>query len=124
MPAWMTSLLRELIPVPKPASDSRTSGVRPRTASSAATASPTTPAPITIVSTVSISGALLARPSSGGRVCSGGLHRDREVDRVGHEAVAMGPLVELGEPALVFRVELDAGAQRHRHETRLAVFLA
>src|SRR5690606_9684623 len=129
MPAWMTSLLRELTPVPKLASASRTSGASPREARSAATASPTAPAPITIVSTVSMAAALvwrrMARPSRGVRAAgSGRVDGDREVDRVRHEAVAMRSLVELREAILVLGVELDPRSQGHRHEAGLAVFLA
>src|SRR5438105_13782256 len=54
MPAWITSLLRELAPVPKRPAASRIRTSRPRSASSRATASPTTPAPTTITSALSI----------------------------------------------------------------------
>lgn len=54
MPAWMTSLLRELVPVPKVGAESRTSTSLPLRASSLATASPTTPAPITTHSALSL----------------------------------------------------------------------
>ena len=50
----MTSLLRELTPVPMAFSRSRTMVSRPRCASARPTASPTTPAPITTASTVSM----------------------------------------------------------------------
>src|SRR5476651_2518972 len=53
MPAWMTSELRELVPVPIPSADSRMMTSRPARASARATARPTTPAPITTQSTVS-----------------------------------------------------------------------
>src|SRR5690606_12666511 len=139
MPAWITSLLRELMPVPKLASASSTSGAWPRAASSAATASPTTPAPITTVSTDSISatgaGAAYAGPARRRRARSepGGRHRHRgsvrldrdgEVHRIGHEAVAVCPLVEGRELVLVLRIEGDARAQGDRHEAGLAVLLA
>ena len=54
MPAWMTSLLRELVPVPKVGADSSTKTSLPLSASSLATAIPTTPAPITTQSTFSL----------------------------------------------------------------------
>src|SRR3546814_60755 len=50
MPAWMTSELRELVPVPIASAASTISTSRPDRASSRATASPTTPAPRTIQS--------------------------------------------------------------------------
>src|ERR1051326_8075303 len=54
MPAWMTSLLRELVPEPISVSCSRISTSRPLRASARAMASPTTPAPITTHSISSI----------------------------------------------------------------------
>src|SRR5437879_7879194 len=54
MPAWITSLLRALAPVPKRAAASRISTSRPASASSRATARPTTPAPTTTASTLSM----------------------------------------------------------------------
>lgn len=54
MPACITSLLRELVPVPKLGADSMTKTSLPYfTESSLATAMPTIPAPITTQSTVS-----------------------------------------------------------------------
>src|SRR5271165_502992 len=53
MPAWFTSLLRELIPEPIAPSLSTTITWRPARASARATASPRTPAPITRQSTKS-----------------------------------------------------------------------
>src|SRR5262249_44438440 len=50
MPAWITSLLRELVPVPIVLSRSSTITSRPASAKARATARPTTPAPITTVS--------------------------------------------------------------------------
>src|SRR5664279_5679594 len=50
MPAWMTSLLRELMPLPMPGPASSTRGSRPCRASSRATARPTPPAPTTAAS--------------------------------------------------------------------------
>ncbi len=50
----MTSLLRELAPVPKRAAASRINVSLPPPASSRATARPITPAPITTASTLSI----------------------------------------------------------------------
>jgi hypothetical protein len=47
----MTSLLRELMPLPIPAVPSRTIVSRPRSASSRAIARPTAPAPTTMAST-------------------------------------------------------------------------
>lgn len=54
MPAWMTSLLRELVPVPKVEAESRTKTSLPLEASSLAIAIPTTPAPITTQSSFSV----------------------------------------------------------------------
>ena len=51
MPAWMTSLLRELVPLPMQSVDSSRITSRPAAASWRATASPITPAPITTQST-------------------------------------------------------------------------
>lgn len=59
MPAWMTSLLRELVPVPKVEADSNTNTSLPFNVSSLATANPTTPAPITTQSTFSFGTPLL-----------------------------------------------------------------
>src|SRR5579863_5377169 len=67
MPAWITSLLRELAPVPNRSAASRINTSRPRNASSRATARPMTPAPTTTASTLSI-----------GRECS----RSRRARRV------------------------------------------
>src|SRR5271168_400940 len=53
MPAWMTSLLRELTPVPMASSASTTTS-RPVRANARATARPTTPAPMTRHSTASM----------------------------------------------------------------------
>ena len=53
MPAWITSLLRELVPVPKLDADSTTSTSRPAMASARATARPTAPAPTTTASAAS-----------------------------------------------------------------------
>src|SRR5215831_10107814 len=50
MPAWITSLLRELVPVPIAPSRSSTITSRPASAKARATARPTTPAPMTTVS--------------------------------------------------------------------------
>jgi hypothetical protein len=61
MPAWMTSLLRELVPVPKLGAASTTSTSRPAMASARATARPTTPAPTTTASAAS-RGTPVARP--------------------------------------------------------------
>ena len=54
MPAWITSLLRELVPVPKVGADSSTKTSLRLSASSLAMAIPTTPAPITTQSTFSL----------------------------------------------------------------------
>lgn len=54
MPAWMTSLLRELVPVPKVGAESSTRTSRPVSARCLATARPTTPAPITTQSALSL----------------------------------------------------------------------
>lgn len=54
----MTSLLRELVPVPKVEANSMTTTSLPLSASSLATAIPTTPAPITTQSTDSLATAL------------------------------------------------------------------
>jgi hypothetical protein len=61
MPAWMTSLLRELVPVPKLGAASTTSASRPAIASARDTARPTTPAPTTTASAAS-RGTPVARP--------------------------------------------------------------
>src|SRR5262245_53039195 len=53
MPAWMTSELRELVCVPMASSASRITTSRPDRARARATASPTTPAPITTASSFS-----------------------------------------------------------------------
>lgn len=53
-PAWITSLLRELIPVPMLVAASTSNTLRPASANTRATASPTTPAPTTTHSTRSI----------------------------------------------------------------------
>src|SRR5580765_1973017 len=53
MPAWMTSLLRELVPVPIAFACSSTIVSSPRNASARPTARPTTPAPMTTASTLS-----------------------------------------------------------------------
>src|SRR6266850_1776418 len=54
MPAWITSELRELVCVPIASSASRMMTSRPAIASSRATARPTTPAPTTTASTLSM----------------------------------------------------------------------
>lgn len=54
MPAWMTSLFRELVAVPMASAASRTMTSRPAIAIARATANPTTPAPITMQSVVSV----------------------------------------------------------------------
>src|SRR5205823_2196858 len=54
MPAWITSELRELVCVPIASSASRITTSRPAMASSRATARPTTPAPTTTASTLSM----------------------------------------------------------------------
>src|SRR3982074_3701394 len=53
MPAWMTSLLRDEVSKPMPYSRSSTITSMPARASARATASPTTPAPMTTHSTYS-----------------------------------------------------------------------
>ncbi|HEX2136135.1 MAG TPA: hypothetical protein VHG30_09565 [Microvirga sp.] len=67
MPAWMTSLLREEIPVPMPSAASATMTACPRRASARATASPTTPAPMMSVSTLR-----LGQPPDRARQADGG----------------------------------------------------
>jgi hypothetical protein len=47
MPAWMTSLLREEMPLPMPDACSATTTSWPASAAARATASPMTPAPMT-----------------------------------------------------------------------------
>ncbi len=64
MPAWITSELRELVWVPIASSASRITTSRPASASARATASPTTPAPITTASILS-----MARGMKSGRQC-------------------------------------------------------
>src|ERR1700690_4392253 len=54
MPAWITSLLRDEVTVPTLSAASRMTTSRPACASRRATARPTTPAPITTHSTLSI----------------------------------------------------------------------
>src|SRR6476661_9726974 len=56
----MTSLLRELVPVPMPSMASSTSTSRPLAASARAAAKPTTPAPMTTASTRSIPSIVMA----------------------------------------------------------------
>src|SRR2546421_4471982 len=80
MPAWITSLLRELAPVPKRPAASRIRTSRPRSASSRATASPTTPAPTTITSALSIRRQCSGLPPPGG-VAAHAL-RDRKSTRL------------------------------------------
>src|SRR4051812_21659204 len=68
MPAWMTSLLRDDVPVPMPSAASTTITSRPASASARAMARPTTPAPTTrqsIRSTVSIDSGLAGDPLFG-----------------------------------------------------------
>src|ERR1700692_2387783 len=67
MPAWMTSLLRELVCIPNWRSRSRISTSRRVAANALAAARPTTPAPITMQST-SLK-ALLSRFDGGRAVC-------------------------------------------------------
>jgi hypothetical protein len=54
MPAWMTSLLRELVPLPMVVCDSTMTTSCPAIANARALASPITPAPTTTQSTLSI----------------------------------------------------------------------
>ncbi len=56
MPAWMTSELRELVPVPMASVASATSTSRPVRASARAIARPTTPAPMTTQSISALMG--------------------------------------------------------------------
>src|ERR1041384_160650 len=56
MPAWITSLLRDEVAVPMPSAASSTTTSRPACASRRVIARPTTPAPITTHSTLSIRG--------------------------------------------------------------------
>src|SRR6218665_1718960 len=67
----MTSLLRELTPLPISASRSSTSVSSPRWASARPTASPTTPAPTTTASTLSMLCVLLAAKLSRKPDCAG-----------------------------------------------------
>src|SRR4051812_2295105 len=62
MPAWITSLLRELVSVPMASARSRTITSSPAIASRRAQARPITPAPITTQSTRSITGSAPERP--------------------------------------------------------------
>src|SRR3954447_2005716 len=62
MPAWITSLLRELVSVPIASARSRTITSSPAIASRRAQARPTTPAPITTQSTRSITVSTAERP--------------------------------------------------------------
>ena len=61
----MTSLLRALVAVPMASAASRITTSWPRRASERATARPTTPAPITMLSRVCMSGAALQNGSVG-----------------------------------------------------------
>src|SRR5215213_739605 len=92
MPAWMTSLLREEIPVPIPFARSATITAWPRWASARATASPTTPAPTTR--------AYMAGPRS--RALSRDRHLRRGRAHVGVDVVfeALEVLVEHVDEAL------------------------
>src|SRR5258708_37822254 len=72
MPAWMPSLLRELVPVPMASAASSTMPSLPCNASALATASPTTPAPTTTQSTCSL--ILSALSPSGSRLSDGVRH--------------------------------------------------
>src|SRR5918995_867613 len=92
MPAWITSLLRELVSVPIMPAASRTSTSRPDSASWRATARPITPAPITTQSTRSI------RTSS-----------DQRLDLLVGEPEAPRGAQDLGPGALV---HLDAVRQK------------
>ena len=58
MPAWTTSLLRELVSVPIASAASSTTTSRPDIARRRAIASPTTPAPTTTASTLSVTPAV------------------------------------------------------------------
>ncbi len=60
----MTSLLRELVPLPMPGPASRTIVSRPRSANSRATARPTAPAPATTASIRSTNAASALRQGS------------------------------------------------------------
>src|SRR3972149_2657958 len=70
MPAWITSLLRELVCVPIAPSASRTTTSRPSIARRRAIASPTTPAPIPMQSTRSTSAPCLDRGGEGAAALS------------------------------------------------------
>ena len=69
MPAWITSLLRELVWLPISPSASSTTTSRPARARPRATASPTTPAPTTTHSTRSIALLLPRRLSAAVSAC-------------------------------------------------------
>src|SRR6185436_2761212 len=77
MPAWITSELRELVCVPMASSPSRMTTSRPARASARATASPTTPAPITTASTLSMEEQPVGDECADARETRGGGHRAR-----------------------------------------------
>src|SRR2546427_8706238 len=77
MPAWITSELRELVCVPIASSASRMITSRPASASSRATARPTTPAPTTTAATLSTREHPFEEESSEARERRRGGHRAR-----------------------------------------------
>src|SRR2546422_10764863 len=77
MPAWITSELRELVCVPIASSASRMTTSRPASASSRATARPTTPAPTTTASTLSTREHPFEDEGGEAGERSGGCHRAR-----------------------------------------------
>src|SRR5665647_445086 len=99
MPAWMTSLLRELVSVPIAPASSRITTSRPASASARAHARPTTPAPMTTQSTRSMMllglvSAWLVEPG----IAQGGEEylRDSAVTRVGCPDAGSKLLVRTG----------------------------
>src|SRR6185295_18842046 len=79
MPAWITSELRELVCVPIASSASKMTTSRPAMASSRAMARPTTPAPTTTASTLSMALSMREPPfeGDGGQPGDGGRARHR-----------------------------------------------
>src|ERR687891_539756 len=77
MPAWMTSELRELVWVPIASSASRITTSRPAMASARATARPTTPAPITTASRLSMQRHPVEREGGETGHCGDACHRPR-----------------------------------------------
>src|SRR5215467_8266007 len=87
----MTSLLRELMPLPKRSAASRISTSRPRSARARAVASPTTPAPITTTSTRSMRAKCKRSPYNG-------LPEETRVSAVHYRADGDVAVLEIANP--------------------------